>query len=417
MSDSHQTDERGPNATVRKMATENLVVADDTPIYGGRGVLGLPFVAELRRRELETSTPPSHVMRHAVIGAGVGLTIVCGGFVAIAAQAALVAPAAAPPTEVLHALIEGTAKADRLALVAPVRPGLETAVNLIDGVAVATLVEPVATAGDKPLTYASLEAPTFATAAIDRALEVPPIAGSPRGPNVTDSEEPDDEAVMPLVLPMPRSRPVIAPLVLPMPQPRPHFVALTPPGIEEETRAAEPARTAPQPPSNALGFFSSPTEPVKAPTKTTIDTPFGVPYVLQTGSVDTTCLKPELLDILRKIEGHYRQKVVITSGFRDRGRQGSLHRQCAAVDIEVPGVDAASLATYARTIPNIGGVGTYCYPRLIHVDIGTPRDWKYGCGSYFAMRGGPGSWGKVPGNLAKVQTDTASATNANSEDD
>jgi hypothetical protein len=134
-----------------------------------------------------------------------------------------------------------------------------------------------------------------------------------------------------------------------------------------------------------------------------VDTPFGVPYVLQTGSVETACLKPELVDILRKVERHYGQKVVITSGYRDRGRQGSLHRQCAAADIEVPGISAASLASFARTIPGIGGVGTYCHSLMIHVDIGTPRDWKYGCGSYFAMRGGPGKWGKVPSTLAKAQ--------------
>jgi hypothetical protein len=48
---------------------------------------------------------------------------------------------------------------------------------------------------------------------------------------------------------------------------------------------------------------------------------------------------------------------------------------------------------------------------MIHVDIGTPRDWKYGCGSFFAMRGGvPGKWGKVPPTLAKAQTTGAPTT-------
>ncbi|MER2605202.1 MAG: D-Ala-D-Ala carboxypeptidase family metallohydrolase, partial [Siculibacillus sp.] len=175
----------------------------------------------------------------------------------------------------------------------------------------------------------------------------------------------------------------------------------------DEERAAPsppPASAAPQAaPGQILGFFSSPTEPVRAPSTKKIDTPFGVPYVLQTGSVETACLKPELVEILRRIEGKYHQKVVITSGFRDRGRQGSLHRTCAAVDIEVPGVPAEALAAFARTIPGIGGVGTYCYPHLIHVDIGAPRDWKYGCGSFFAMRGAPGKWGKVPSALASAQ--------------
>jgi hypothetical protein len=47
--------------------------------------------------------------------------------------------------------------------------------------------------------------------------------------------------------------------------------------------------------------------------------------------------------------------------------------------------------------------GTYCHSELVHVDVGTPRDWKYGCGSLFAMRGAPGRWGKVPAALAAAQ--------------
>lgn len=201
-----------------------------------------------------------------------------------------------------------------------------------------------------------------------------------------------------------------------LPRPRPHFASIAPlrvlsePNGEAQTAEEEPAPVptpphgAPDRPTGALGFFSSPTEPVKAPPKITVDTPFGIPYVLQTASVETACLKPELIDVLRRVEGHYHQKVIITSGYRSRGREGSLHKTCAAADIEIPGVSADQLANFARTIPGIGGVGTYCHASMIHVDVGTPRDWKYGCGSFFAMRGGAaGRWGKVPGALAKMQ--------------
>ncbi|MBL8573996.1 MAG: DUF882 domain-containing protein [Hyphomicrobiaceae bacterium] len=129
-----------------------------------------------------------------------------------------------------------------------------------------------------------------------------------------------------------------------------------------------------------------------------LKTPFGVPYTLQTESVEMSCAPPPLLSLLRAFEKRYGQKVVITSGYRSRGRSGSLHRRCLAADIIVPGVPADDLAKYARTIPGMGGIGHYCHPNMIHVDVGTPREWKYGCGSYFVARdGSDGKWGKVPG--------------------
>ncbi|MCE1235719.1 MAG: D-Ala-D-Ala carboxypeptidase family metallohydrolase [Hyphomicrobiales bacterium] len=234
-----------------------------------------------------------------------------------------------------------------------------------------------------------------------------------------DDEDDDDSVVA-----VPRARPdhpTAAAEPLAMPRPRPaHLASLAPapllpapgeaaaiPEADEDAPLPPPAptarREAPGRPTGLLGFFSSPTEPVKAPPKITVDTPFGVPYVLQTASVETACLKSELIDILRRIEAKYGQKAVITSGYRNRGRSGSMHRTCAAADIEIPGVSAAALAAFARTIPGIGGVGTYCHSELVHVDIGTPRDWKYGCGSFFAMRGAPGRWGKVPAALAAAQ--------------
>lgn len=245
------------------------------------------------------------------------------------------------------------------------------------------------------------------------ALVAPGAAAAAASDQTTDDEEEDDSVVA-----IPRARPErpatsIEPAALPRPRPA-HFASVAPLRIMGEPGNAatgpDPIAVEPTPtprreetPPGVLGFFSSPTEPVKAPPKITVDTPFGIPYVLQTATVETACLKPELIDLLKRIEAKYHQKVVITSGYRSRGREGSLHRTCAAADIEVPGVSAAALAAFARSIPGIGGVGTYCHASMIHVDVGTPRDWKYGCGSFFAMRGAPGKWGKVPSALAAAQ--------------
>ncbi len=277
---------------------------------------------------------------------------------------------------------------------------------------------------NEPLAYVGAVNHANATAVLDRIFAQPKVVTASLGdvgftprsivlPETSPTVVEDDDDAN--IVPIPRARPeplVLSP-TLPLPRPRPNLptiAAIASPTIPEPRPAmVEDQAVAPKAaPGQILGFFSNPTEAAKQGATRAIDTPFGVPYVLQQGSVETACLKPELVEILRKIEGRYHQKVVITSGFRDRGRQGSLHRTCAAADIEVPGVSAATLAAYARSIPDIGGVGTYCHPNMIHVDIGTPRDWKYGCGSFFAMRGAPGKWGKVPGNLARASTNPAS---------
>ncbi|KPL51059.1 hypothetical protein ABB55_01510 [Prosthecomicrobium hirschii] len=237
--------------------------------------------------------------------------------------------------------------------------------------------------------------------------------------------EEDDDA--PEFLPLPIRKPKVAavdptPAVIPvpLPLPKPHVAASAPavaasatattaPGAIMPRRgplnAPEVAAPTPPPPSRPNSILalltsatsSTPKPEVPSATPPVITrTPFGVPYVLQTESVDTACLRPELIEVLRKIESHYGKKVVITSGYRDHGRPGSLHRRCAAADIVIPGVSAQALTSFARTVPGVGGVGQYCHQSLVHVDVGTPRDWKYGCGSYFAMRDGSSSWGRVP---------------------
>ncbi|SIQ02631.1 Uncharacterized conserved protein YcbK, DUF882 family [Rhizobium sp. RU20A] len=104
---------------------------------------------------------------------------------------------------------------------------------------------------------------------------------------------------------------------------------------------------------------------------------------LQTGTVDTGCFKPDLLNVLRSIEAHYGKKLVVTSGFRDPrrpvGARHSLHATCDAADIQIPGVNKWELASYLRSMPGRGGVGTYCHTESVHIDIGEQRDWNWRC--------------------------------------
>ncbi len=106
----------------------------------------------------------------------------------------------------------------------------------------------------------------------------------------------------------------------------------------------------------------------------------------QTESVDVACLKPSLVRVLKTIEQHYGKKMVVTSGYRDpvrnrraRGARRSLHMYCAAADIQVPGISKWELASYVRSMPGRGGVGTYCHTESVHVDVGPERDWNWRC--------------------------------------
>ncbi|MDR3494047.1 MAG: D-Ala-D-Ala carboxypeptidase family metallohydrolase [Ancalomicrobiaceae bacterium] len=300
-------------------------------------------------------------------------------------------------------------------------------VNLRPGTDNETVVTPTAA---PPLAYASLDTP--ASAAIDREMAPSPLSAVPIQPSETPAiaEEEDDATPTAVDVPVPRSKPLLDPS-LPLPKLKPAIdpdSTVSNPGRivpksatqAPQPEAANPGGIAIRPPQranpNILAFLTSPTESSpqqdeptgpgpSTPGTIITPTPFGVPYVLQTQSVDTACLKPELLTILRQVERHYGRKVVITSGYRNRGREGSLHRICAAADIIVPGIDSKQLAAYARTIPSVGGVGTYCHQAMIHVDIGTPREWKYGCGSYFTMRDGSAHWGKVPTGVVQSQVE------------
>jgi Peptidase M15 len=108
----------------------------------------------------------------------------------------------------------------------------------------------------------------------------------------------------------------------------------------------------------------------------------------QVDSVELACIEPAVMDIVKKAGAFFRAVPIITSGYRSRGRRGSLHRQCKAVDFIVPGVSTHTLANYLKALPEAGGVGTYCHTKSVHIDVGEPRNWGY-CGFrriYFSMR-------------------------------
>jgi uncharacterized protein YcbK (DUF882 family) len=106
----------------------------------------------------------------------------------------------------------------------------------------------------------------------------------------------------------------------------------------------------------------------------------------QTDKVEVSCLRPQLVSMIKQVEEHYGRPVIVTSGFRDArhnrragGVRHSLHTLCAAADIQVDGVSKWMLADYLRSIPGRGGVGTYCHTESVHIDIGGERDWNWRC--------------------------------------
>jgi uncharacterized protein YcbK (DUF882 family) len=106
----------------------------------------------------------------------------------------------------------------------------------------------------------------------------------------------------------------------------------------------------------------------------------------QTDRVDVACLKPSLVRVLKTVERHYGRKIMVTSGYRSpshnrraRGAKNSLHMYCAAADVQVQGVSKWELASFARTMPGRGGIGTYCHTESVHIDVGPERDWNWRC--------------------------------------
>jgi uncharacterized protein YcbK (DUF882 family) len=97
-------------------------------------------------------------------------------------------------------------------------------------------------------------------------------------------------------------------------------------------------------------------------------------------------LNHKLIRLLRKIEGHFGRKVLISSGCRSKARnrkvggaRRSFHLKCMAADIKVPGVPKRLLARFVRKLDGRGGIGTYCRNSIVHVDVGPKREWHQRC--------------------------------------
>lgn len=85
--------------------------------------------------------------------------------------------------------------------------------------------------------------------------------------------------------------------------------------------------------------------------------------------VVTSCFPKSLRAALNQIAEHFDSEVLVTSGERQRGRRGSMHRSCQAADIRVAGVSPEKIAAYARKVPDLKGVGTYRWVSVTHVDV------------------------------------------------
>lgn len=102
---------------------------------------------------------------------------------------------------------------------------------------------------------------------------------------------------------------------------------------------------------------------------------------LQTDKVEVGCFKPELVKMIKDVEAYYNRPAIITSGLRPAKseRRGSKHYTCDAADIQIEGVSKWELANHLRSLPNRGGVGTYCHTESVHLDTGEARDWNWRC--------------------------------------
>ncbi|MGO7671399.1 D-Ala-D-Ala carboxypeptidase family metallohydrolase [Rhizobium ruizarguesonis] len=108
---------------------------------------------------------------------------------------------------------------------------------------------------------------------------------------------------------------------------------------------------------------------------------------LQNDKVEVGCFKPDLLKVIKTVENHFGRPVIVTSGYRDEehnrlvgGADESMHKSCEAADIQIDGVTKWDIVAYIRSLPDRGGVGTYCHTDSVHLDTGKTRDWNWGCG-------------------------------------
>lgn len=138
------------------------------------------------------------------------------------------------------------------------------------------------------------------------------------------------------------------------------------------------------PKQNLLGSLSGLLQKASMPGMTRV-APNGLH--VQNDKVEVGCFKPDLMNVIKAIEGHFGKPVIVTSGYRDPehnrmvgGAEESMHKTCDAADIQVDGISKWDIASYIRSLPDRGGVGTYCHTDSVHLDTGKNRDWNWGCG-------------------------------------
>jgi hypothetical protein len=108
--------------------------------------------------------------------------------------------------------------------------------------------------------------------------------------------------------------------------------------------------------------------------------------LLAHSAINVSCVKPNLLNLVRRAESHFGRKVVVTSGYRSpshnrrvRGATHSQHLYCNALDLYMPGVARDDLARFFFAQSDRGGIGLYCHTRSIHIDTGKRRQWRWSC--------------------------------------
>ena len=110
-------------------------------------------------------------------------------------------------------------------------------------------------------------------------------------------------------------------------------------------------------------------------------------FTLSDGNEKTGCLHKDkrLYSAMKKIREHFGRPLEIESGYRSpaynaalRKRsknvaKNSLHMRCAAIDFRIRGVPIKTIARYAASLPEVGGIGTY--RTWLHIDSGSRRYW------------------------------------------
>jgi hypothetical protein len=90
---------------------------------------------------------------------------------------------------------------------------------------------------------------------------------------------------------------------------------------------------------------------------------------------ETDCFPDELVDLIAALTGEI-GPIEITSGHR-KGRGRSLHHHCKAVDFRPLNVSNQQALAVMRTLPGVGGIGSYRRNDILHMDIGKRREWRF----------------------------------------